>query len=53
VSDRLSFRVLGPLEVERGGTLQHVGGPKTHTLLEMLLLRRGEPISVDGLIDAI
>jgi DNA-binding SARP family transcriptional activator len=53
VSDRLSFRLLGPLAVERGQTGLNVGGPRARGLLAMLLLRSGEVVSTEALLDAV
>jgi DNA-binding SARP family transcriptional activator/tetratricopeptide (TPR) repeat protein len=45
------FRILGSLEVEDGGTSVDLGGARQRVLLAILLLRRGEPVSADRLID--
>lgn len=47
------FRLLGPLEVWRGGAQVAVRGPKLRSLLAMLLLHAGEAVSTDRLIDAL
>ena len=48
------FRVLGPLEVEReDGTPVTLGGARQRAVLTVLLLRAGEVVSTDFLIDAI
>jgi YVTN family beta-propeller protein len=47
----LAFRVLGPLEVVDQGRPVSLGGPKQRALLAILLLRRGEVVSSDRLID--
>jgi predicted ATPase/DNA-binding SARP family transcriptional activator len=44
------FRILGPLEVERGGPL---GGPRQRALLRRLLLSPNRVLSVDRLVDAV
>ena len=49
----IEFRVLGSLEVvDRDGRLA-LGAPKQRALLAVLLLRRGEPVSSDRLIDEV
>ena len=45
--------MLGPLEVEDDGRAIPLGPAKERTLLAVLLLGRGRPVSVDRLIDAI
>ncbi|HEV2903036.1 MAG TPA: BTAD domain-containing putative transcriptional regulator [Gaiellaceae bacterium] len=50
---RLEFRLLGPLEVESGGALLPVGGPRQRSLLAFLLLRANEVVRRDALIDAL
>jgi predicted ATPase/DNA-binding SARP family transcriptional activator len=47
---RSLFRILGPLEVEGGGSL---GGPQQRTLLRRLLLSANRVVSVDRLVDAV
>jgi DNA-binding SARP family transcriptional activator len=47
----IEFRILGPLEVTRDGTPVALGGPKQRALLAYLLLRRGEVVSTDRLVD--
>ena len=49
----IEFRLLGPLEVWRGGRQLAIGGAKPRTLLAMLLLHAGEAVSTDRLIDAL
>jgi YVTN family beta-propeller protein len=49
----LEFRILGPVEAaDEHGSLA-LGGPKQRALLAILLLRRGEVLSSDRLIDAL
>ena len=50
---RLEFRLLGPLEVESGGALLPVGGPRQRSLLVFLLLHANEVVRRDTLIDAV
>ena len=47
----IEFRILGPLEVTRDGGPVVLGGPKQRALLAYLLLRRGEVVSTDRLVD--
>jgi DNA-binding SARP family transcriptional activator len=49
----MDFRLLGPLEVSRGGDLLELGGPKQRALLTLLLLDAGRAVSTDRLIDAL
>lgn len=53
MSASLSFRILGPLAVERDGEPMHVGGPKSRLLLAMLLLNAGRVVSVDQFVEAL
>ncbi|MFA4840193.1 MAG: BTAD domain-containing putative transcriptional regulator [Agrococcus sp.] len=50
---RLSVDIIGPLVVRRDGVVleAHLGGPKPRQILAILLLRRGDPVSKDALID--
>ena len=47
----IEFRILGPLEVEDDGRLVPLGGSKQRAVLAILLLHRGEVVSVDRLVD--
>ena len=47
----LEFRILGELEVVDGGRRLDLGGAKQRAVLAILLLRRGEAVSSDRLID--
>ena len=47
----LEFRILGPLEVVDEERPLGLGGPRQRGLLAILLLRRGEALSSDRLID--
>jgi DNA-binding SARP family transcriptional activator/CheY-like chemotaxis protein len=47
----LEYRLLGRVEVCRGGTPVDAGGPKQRAVLASLLLRAGRVVSVDQLID--
>jgi YVTN family beta-propeller protein len=49
----LEFRLLGPVEVVSGGSPLPLGGPKQRSLLALLLLHAGEPVSRDTLVDAL
>jgi DNA-binding SARP family transcriptional activator len=53
VPGRFEFRILGPLEVLRDGAPVTVRGAKQRTLLAALLLRAGEAVSAESLIDAL
>src|SRR6266508_635932 len=45
-----TFRLLGPLESEQGGEPVAIGGQKQRAVLALLLLRAGEVVSTDRLI---
>jgi DNA-binding SARP family transcriptional activator len=45
------FRILGPLEVARGGQLVGLTGARQRALLAVLLLHVGEAVSTDRLMD--
>jgi predicted ATPase/DNA-binding SARP family transcriptional activator len=47
----LELRVLGPVEVARGGRAIAIGGPKPRLVLAMLAARRGSVVSTDRLCD--
>jgi DNA-binding SARP family transcriptional activator len=47
----VEFRILGPLEVLDGGRQIPLGGAKQRSLLALLLLARGRPVSSERLID--
>jgi YVTN family beta-propeller protein len=47
------FRILGPLEARDNGRALELGGGKQRALLAVLLLRRGQTVSPDLLIDAL
>lgn len=49
----MKVRVLGPLEVELGGRVEHLAARKTRTLLAMLALRVGQSVDVGQLVDAL
>jgi len=51
LGDMLAFRILGPLEAIDHERPVALGGPKQRALLAILLLRRGEVVSSDRLID--
>jgi len=52
-SDRLTFRLLGPLQVLRGDEPLALGGPKQRTVLAVLVLAAGRTVSVPALVDAV
>src|SRR6266850_7209022 len=47
----VEFRVLGPLEVRRGGEVVPLKGQKIRALLADLLLHHGDVVPVDRLVD--
>ena len=47
----MDFRILGSLEVLDGGRQVPLGGTKQRAVLAILLLHRGEVVSVDRLVD--
>ena len=47
----MDFRILGSLEVADGSRRMALGGAKQKAVLAILLLHRGEPVSVDRLVD--
>jgi DNA-binding SARP family transcriptional activator len=46
------FRDLGPLQVERAGTAQAVGGARLEAALALLLIHAGQAVSADALAEA-
>jgi DNA-binding SARP family transcriptional activator len=46
-----TYRLLGPLEAEQGGKPVSIGGQKQRAVLALLLLRAGEVVSSDRLIE--
>src|SRR3954451_15675077 len=48
---RVDFRILGPLSVHRDGTEVPLPGARLQAVLLHLLVRRGENITADRLID--
>jgi len=51
VTEPLEFRILGPFEAARSGRVLEIPAGKPRALLALLLLRRGEVVSVDTLVD--
>ena len=51
LASTLEFRVLGPLEVRDGERRLALGGARQRSVLALLLLRAGETVSSDRLID--
>jgi DNA-binding SARP family transcriptional activator/tetratricopeptide (TPR) repeat protein len=49
----LEVRLLGPIEVERGGEHVALGGQKPRALLAVLALEPGRVVSVDRLVEAL
>ncbi len=50
---RIEFRVLGPLEVDVGGSVLPVGGPRQRALLTYLLLNANHAISRERLVEVL
>ncbi|MET7334491.1 BTAD domain-containing putative transcriptional regulator [Nonomuraea sp. NPDC005650] len=53
MAERLSFRVLGPLEVLAGEGRVSMGGARQRVILAMLLLNSGQVISIDRIAEAV
>jgi peptide/nickel transport system substrate-binding protein len=51
VTEPVEFRILGPFEAARSGRVLELPAGKPRALLAVLLLRRGEVVSVDTLVD--
>jgi ABC-type transport system substrate-binding protein/DNA-binding SARP family transcriptional activator len=51
VSEPLEFRILGPFEVSKGGSVLELPAGKPRALLAVLLVHPGEVVSVDTLVD--
>jgi len=49
----MRFRILGPVEVQVDGGWSGISAPKGRTVLAVLLLRSGEVVSTDQLIDEV
>lgn len=49
----IEARILGPLEVRSGGSVVDLGGPRTRTLLAVLLVQAGTVVSADRLADLV
>ena len=49
----MEFRILGPLEVLADGRQVPLGGARQRGVLAILLLHRGEVVSVDRMVDAL
>ncbi|HWD42163.1 MAG TPA: BTAD domain-containing putative transcriptional regulator, partial [Actinomycetota bacterium] len=49
----LRFRILGPLEVTRGGLALALGGPRQKAVLACLLVHANEVVPLDALADGI
>jgi DNA-binding SARP family transcriptional activator len=50
---QVSFRLLGPLEAGTAQGWVQIGAPKWRSVLAMLLLRPGQPVSIDALIEEV
>ncbi|MBD0328497.1 MAG: tetratricopeptide repeat protein [Thermoleophilia bacterium] len=51
--DRVDFRLLGPLEVRRGGAALPLGGLRQRAVLAQLLLEANRPVARDRLVDGL
>jgi DNA-binding SARP family transcriptional activator len=51
-SERLRFRLLGPLQMTIDGIEQGLGGPRQRAVLAMLVINRRRAVSVDALAQA-
>lgn len=49
----MEFRILGPLEVDRGDGLLDIGGQRQEIVLAMLLLEASRIVAVDRLVDGV
>ena len=49
----LEFAILGPLEVRHEGRLVDLGGPRRRVVLAALLVRGGEPVPADVLVQTL
>jgi DNA-binding SARP family transcriptional activator len=47
----MEIRILGPLEVRDGKRLLELGGGKQRALIADLAINRGQPLSLDRLIE--
>ncbi|HEU5111122.1 MAG TPA: BTAD domain-containing putative transcriptional regulator, partial [Micromonosporaceae bacterium] len=52
-TDPIQFGLLGPTEVRRAGEPVALGGPRPKALLALLLLRRGETVPTEQIVDAV
>ena len=52
-TQELEVRLLGPIEVERGGERVALGGQKPRALLALLALEPGRVVSVDRIVEAL
>ena len=53
VSTEIEFRLLGPLEVRRGGRIVELPRPKQRALLALLLLDANRVVPTEAVIDAV
>jgi len=49
----VQFRVLGPLEIEAGGRVLELGGPRLRALLALLVIHAGRVVSLRALVDGL
>lgn len=50
-ASRMDFRVLGPVEVRDDGVGLAVGGSKQRSILALLVVNVGQPVSLDRIVD--
>ncbi|MFQ5522774.1 MAG: BTAD domain-containing putative transcriptional regulator [Acidimicrobiia bacterium] len=53
MADQDILRLLGPLELVIGGEQVGLGGPNQRALLAYLVLRRGKPVEIPTIVDAV
>ncbi|MER5378321.1 winged helix-turn-helix domain-containing protein, partial [Streptomyces sp. NPDC002553] len=51
--ESVRFAVLGPVRVWRGETELDPGGPQERALLALLLVRAGDPVGLEEIVDAL
>jgi len=52
-ASRMDFRVLGPVEVRHDGVGLAVGGSKQRSILALLVVNVGQPVSLDRIVDGV
>ncbi|MFM9559399.1 transcriptional regulator, partial [Streptomyces caniscabiei] len=51
--ESVRFAVLGPVRVRRGDTELEQGAPQERAFLALLLVRAGQPVSMDEIVDTL